>query len=126
MHRRLDGLRAPVLHFDSSDYLSVRDGRALRPEVVGQLDIRHFTYQFIFSASSGGMTAKVRKDVLQRVEAWPEEAQEELASIAREIDAQLTGGVYHATPEELEALDDAERSGVGIGALAMNARPKEF
>jgi len=41
------------------------------------------------------MTAKALKDVLQRVEAWPEEAQEELAAIAREIDAQLAGGVYH-------------------------------
>ena len=58
------------------------------------------------------MTAKALKDVLRRVEAWPEEAQEQLAEIAREIDAQLTGGEYHATPEELEALDEAERSGL--------------
>jgi hypothetical protein len=58
------------------------------------------------------MTAKALKDVLQRVEAWPEEAQEELAAIVREIDAQLAGGVYRATVEELEALDEAERSGV--------------
>ncbi len=58
------------------------------------------------------MTAKALNVVLQRVEAWPEEAQEQLAEIAREIDAQLTGGAYHATPEELEALDEAERSGL--------------
>jgi hypothetical protein len=45
----------------------------------------------------GAMTAKALRDVLRRVEAWPEEAQEELAAIAREIDAQLAGGVYHAT-----------------------------
>lgn len=58
------------------------------------------------------MTAKVLKDVLERVEAWPEEAQEQLAAIAREIDAELAAHVYHATAEELQALDKAERSGV--------------
>ena len=58
------------------------------------------------------MTAKVLQDVLQRVEAWPEEAQKDLAEIAREIDAQLAGREYHASAEELEALDEAERSGI--------------
>ncbi len=58
------------------------------------------------------MTAKALKDVLRRVEAWPEEAQEQLAEIAREIDAQLAGGAHHATPDELKALDEAERSGL--------------
>ena len=62
------------------------------------------------------MKAKALRDVLERVEAWPEEAQEELAAIAREIDAQLTGGGYRATAEELEALDDAEHSGVASEA----------
>ena len=51
------------------------------------------------------MTAKVLKDVLERVKTWPEEAQAELAEIALEIDAGLAGGVYHATPEELEGID---------------------
>jgi len=36
--------------------------------------------------------------------------------IAREINAQLTGGGYRATAEELEALDDAEGSGVASEA----------
>jgi hypothetical protein len=58
------------------------------------------------------MTAKALKEVLQRVETWPEAAQEELAQIAREIDAELAGGAYHATVEELAALDEADRSGV--------------
>jgi len=62
------------------------------------------------------MKAKALRDVLERVEAWPEEAQEELAAIAREIDAQLAGGGYRATAEELEALDDAEGSGVASEA----------
>ncbi len=57
------------------------------------------------------MTAKALKDVLRRVEAWPEEAQEQLAEIAREIDAQLAGGGYHAAPDVQKARDEAERSG---------------
>jgi hypothetical protein len=59
-----------------------------------------------------GMTAKALQEVSQRVETWPEEAQEDLAQIAREIDAQLAGRAYHATPEELAALDEADRSGL--------------
>ena len=51
------------------------------------------------------MTAKVLKEVLERVEAWPEEAQVELAEIAREMDAGLKGGTYRATPEELVGID---------------------
>jgi hypothetical protein len=52
------------------------------------------------------MTANALKEVLQRVEAWPEEDQEELAEAAREIEARRTG-TYHATPEELAAIDEA-------------------
>jgi hypothetical protein len=52
-----------------------------------------------------GMTAKILKDALERVETWPEEAQAEPAEIALEIDAGLAGGVYHATPQELEGLE---------------------
>jgi hypothetical protein len=51
------------------------------------------------------MTAKVLKDVMERVETWPKEAQEELAEIAREIDAGLQRGVYYATSEELAGID---------------------
>jgi predicted transcriptional regulator len=51
------------------------------------------------------MTAKVLKEAMQRVETWPEEAQEELAEIALEMDASLKGGRYRATREELEGID---------------------
>ena len=51
------------------------------------------------------MTAKILKDVLQRAEKWPEEAQTELAQIALEIDAGLAQGAYHATPAELAGID---------------------
>lgn len=51
------------------------------------------------------MTAKALKEVMQRVESWPESAQEELAEIAKEIEAGMQGGVYHATPTELAGID---------------------
>jgi hypothetical protein len=51
------------------------------------------------------MTAKILEEALQRVESWPEEAQEELAAIALEIDAALKLDTYEATPEELAGID---------------------
>jgi hypothetical protein len=51
------------------------------------------------------------KEVLERVPSWPDEAQEELAEIALEIEAAFRGGVYHATEDELRAIDEADRSG---------------
>jgi hypothetical protein len=56
------------------------------------------------------MTAKALKEVMQRVETWPEAAQEELADIALEIEAELKGGVYHASPEELAGIDRGLRA----------------
>ena len=54
---------------------------------------------------AGLMTSKALKEAMQRVESWPQEAQEELAEIAFEIDARLKGGKYRATPEELVGID---------------------
>jgi hypothetical protein len=51
------------------------------------------------------------KELLQKVESWPEEDQRELAELARDIEARRSG-VYRATADELKALDEAERSGV--------------
>jgi len=51
------------------------------------------------------------RDILSRIETWPEEDREELAEIARDIEARRRG-YYHAAPEELDAIDEAERSGV--------------
>jgi HAMP domain-containing protein len=50
-------------------------------------------------------------DILRRAENWPQEDQDELAELAREIEARRSG-VYRPTAEELRALDEAERSGV--------------
>jgi ParB-like chromosome segregation protein Spo0J len=46
------------------------------------------------------------KNMLSRVARWPEEDQDELAQVALEIEARRHG-VYHATPEELQAIDEA-------------------
>lgn len=51
------------------------------------------------------MIAKMLKDVMERVESWPPEVQAELAEIAFEIDAELGGGLYYATAEELKGID---------------------
>ena len=56
------------------------------------------------------------KNTLARVASWPEEDQEELAQIALEIEARRHG-VYHATPEELAAIDEA-LAAVGRGEIA--------
>ena len=51
------------------------------------------------------MTSKALKEAMRRAETWPDEAQQQLAEIAFEIDAELKGGTYHATPEELAGID---------------------
>jgi hypothetical protein len=53
-----------------------------------------------------GSMSKNVKELLHRIEAWPHEDQEELAEFARDIEARR-GGAYHATPEELQAIDEA-------------------
>jgi hypothetical protein len=51
------------------------------------------------------------KEILRRVEHWPQEDQDELAEVAREIEARRTG-VYVLSDDERRALDEARRSGV--------------
>ncbi len=51
------------------------------------------------------------KQMLPAIENWPAEDQEALAEAAREIEARRTG-VYRATPDELKAIDEADRSSV--------------
>jgi predicted transcriptional regulator len=43
------------------------------------------------------------KDILRKVESWPEEDQVELADLARDIEARRTG-VYRLSDEEREAI----------------------
>jgi hypothetical protein len=51
------------------------------------------------------MTPTTRK-LLEQVESWPQEDQDELTEFVREIEARRTGS-YRATPEELTAIDEA-------------------
>jgi predicted transcriptional regulator len=59
------------------------------------------------------MKTKLLSEVLERVESWPAQAQDQLAEIARDIDAGLKDLVYEPTPEELAGIDrglrDAEQ-----------------
>jgi predicted transcriptional regulator len=71
------------------------------------------------------MTAKKLKDVLKRVEAWPEAAQAELAELALEIDAELGTGKYHATPKELAGIDRGLKA-AREGRFATDERIEEL
>jgi hypothetical protein len=46
------------------------------------------------------------KQILEQVASWPEEDQEELAELAREIQARR-GGVYSVSDEERRAIEEA-------------------
>ena len=52
------------------------------------------------------MTKDQVKAVLERVPTWPEDRQQELAELALEIEAELAGAEYDATPDELAAIDE--------------------
>jgi hypothetical protein len=70
--------------------------------------------------------------LLERARAWPPTAQDELADLAEEIEAELAEGVYTATPEELRGIDrglrDDERDDLvsdgEIEAVFAKHRPK--
>ena len=57
------------------------------------------------------MTKEQINAVLESVRSWPQEDQEELAELAREIEARRTG-VYVLNEDERTAVEEAERSGV--------------
>jgi len=52
------------------------------------------------------MTKAQVKTVLDRVANWPEERQQELVDVVLEIEAELAGGSYRATSDELQAIDE--------------------
>ncbi len=54
------------------------------------------------------MTKEQINNVLEAVRSWPQEDQEELAEIAREIEARRTG-VYVLSDDEREAIAKARR-----------------
>ena len=56
------------------------------------------------------MKTKQLAEVLERVERWPADAQNELAEIAREIDEGLSKGEYEPTEAELAGIDRGLRA----------------
>lgn len=59
------------------------------------------------------MKTKMLAEVLERVETWPADVQDQLAEIALEIEAGLKDGEYEPTQAELAGIDrglrDAEQ-----------------
>jgi hypothetical protein len=70
---------------------------------AGQLICREEPACYIYAMTEG------TNDILRRVEHWPQEDQDELADVAREIEARRTG-VYVLSDDEKAALDEARRS----------------
>ena len=56
------------------------------------------------------MTAAELKNLLERVQTWPEEAQNELVAVAKQIESELRSDEYRATAEELQIIDAATAS----------------
>ena len=55
------------------------------------------------------MTVSDLKKLLERVQAWPESAQDELVAVANQIEIELQGD-YLATRDELRVIDAAMAS----------------
>ncbi len=70
------------------------------------------------------MTKEQIDVVLEKVRSWPREDQEELAELAREIEARRTG-VYVLSDEERAAIEDAERSGLATEEEVAGLKEKE-
>jgi hypothetical protein len=66
------------------------------------------------------MTTKDLKTLLERVQSWPEEAQDELVDVANQIESELRNREYLATQEELRIIDAATAS-IDRGEFATDA-----
>ena len=69
------------------------------------------------------MTVTDLKNLLERAQAWPEAAQDELVSIANQIESELEAKTYHATQEELRVIDAATAS-IDAGESATDSEIK--
>lgn len=63
------------------------------------------------------------KNLLERIQSWPEEAQDELVAVANQIEDELQGRDYLATREELQIIDAAMAS-IDGGEVATDAEIK--
>ena len=66
------------------------------------------------------MTDHDLKRLLERVQSWPESAQEELVAVVDRIESEMHGGEYVATDEELSIIDAAIAS-IDAGEFATEA-----
>jgi len=63
------------------------------------------------------------KQLLERVQTWPEEAQNELVAVANQIESELKSRDYVATQDELRIIDAAIAS-IDRGEIATDAEIK--
>jgi hypothetical protein len=56
------------------------------------------------------MTVSDLKNLLERIQTWPEAAQDELVAVAKQIESELQERHYLATQEELRVIDAAMAS----------------
>jgi predicted transcriptional regulator len=66
------------------------------------------------------MMTKVWDELLRRVQSWPQDAQEELAQVALEIETALKKGAYRASPSELDGIDRGLRDAADGKFAAAN------
>ena len=69
------------------------------------------------------MTVTNLKNLLERAQAWPEAAQDELVSVANQIESELQAKDYQATQEELKIINSAIAS-IDAGQSATDAEIK--
>jgi hypothetical protein len=69
------------------------------------------------------MTTNDIKILLERVQTWPEAAQDELVAVANQIESELHGRDYLATQEELRIID-AAMTAIDGGEVATDAEIK--
>ncbi len=69
------------------------------------------------------MTTTDLKNLLERVQSWPEEAQDELVAVANQIERELQGRDYLATREELQ-ITDAAIASIDGGEVATDVEIK--
>jgi hypothetical protein len=71
------------------------------------------------------MTTTDIRNLLERVQTWPEEAQDGLVAVANQIESELQGRDYFATREELQIIDAAMAS-IDGGEVATDLARRHY
>ncbi len=66
------------------------------------------------------MSTSDLKNLLERVQIWPEEARDELVAVANQIERELRNSEYMATADELRIVDAAMAS-LDAGEIATDS-----